>query len=507
MQATSPPPVNNLAGWFRQPGRLLSENPARTVLLASLCLFLPLSFAGLGLIDDHEIVRILTLFDDRKWAGIRDFLLSVDFGDLPRFRPTYYFLRVAESILFRDAALAWFAMRLLMVAAFAIATLKFADIFLSRRNALLVALGCLAAPFVPDVFMRLGPSESYAAALSALIIFAFVKRWPYAWLAASMCATLLAGVKESFLFLIPFQIYPIVIAVRRKQLVSTVAAACCLSISLAFLYVVVLKLIHAHAVDVYGNSIQSGRAISALHSVFASLRGIAALALFATSILVWNVERSRKTISAEALVLVPTGVLCLAFNAYFYGEIPSISGRYAFPFWWVFLMLSAYCGNILFLRSPPGLVKRWTSRALLISCIVAVCLGLARNSSRSYLYAVKTNQAQIGMQALKRFDIRLPVLVHASTTGDFEPVVSVSRFLDFYKGREAIRYLIVSPPFVPTNSAFQSSLNRQMMRKMHEGGDGYLPIPPVVPASNACIEAYFRQEVSPLCDARVLIPY
>ncbi|MDD5176873.1 MAG: hypothetical protein PHQ05_10665 [Sterolibacterium sp.] len=487
--------------------RLLLKHSIGTLLVTSLCLFLPLCIARLSLIDDHEIVRILTLFDDQKWLGIREFLLSVDFGDLPRFRPTYYFFRVSESILFRDFAPAWFAMRLVMAATFAVATLMLASTFLSPRNSLLMAVGFLSMPIVPDIFMRLGPGESYAAGLCALIIIAFVKRWPHTWLAASLCATLLVGIKENFLFLIPFQLYPILIAVRRNKRISAVAAACFFGTSLAFACVIALKLLQTHGVDVYGNSIQDGRLLSALLSLLGSLRGLATVALVATSVGVWSILRLRKAISQEALVLVPIAVLCLSFNILFYGEVPRVYSRYGFPFWYIFLLLAGYCGNFLLSGPQPGIARRSISRVLLGFFAVSICLGLGRNAVMGYRHAIKSIEAQKGINALTAFDSRLPILVHANRTADSEPIVAVSRFIDFYKGQGAIRYLIASPPLAAATSPFESDLNSQMLRKMQQGGDGYLPLPAIIPASDACIEAYFRREEPPLCDNRALIPY
>jgi hypothetical protein len=466
-------------------------------------LYLPLLFARLWLIDDHETLRLLAAWSERGWSGVAAFLQGVDFGDSPRFRPLYYLLRVLESFAWRDTAGAWFALRGLLLAGFLLALLRFARSFLPPAAALLLVLAIPAMPWAPDAFMRLGPQESYAAGLCGLLILALQRR-PRAWLAASVLAALLVATKENFLVLLPLQLVPLVLAWRRRDRPALLAAAALLAASGAVALVIALKLLHTHGVDFYGNSVQGERLQAALRSLVAGPAGWASLALVAGVAWVWQAQRRGALAGPPAaLWLLPAGVACLLFNLVFYGGVPELTIRYAFPYWVVWLLLAAYGARVMLLRHrpAPGL-----ARAAALVGLLALGFGLARNLDRNLLYTFRTWEQMQGIEALAATDARTPILVHAWRARDFEPATSVGRFLDYYQRPRSPRYLVL-PPDGFGDAPFETFLFRSLQRQRDEGAEGFAPPPPHLPGPGDCVEAYFQLEAPPLCNRRVLVAY
>ena len=74
--------------------------------------------AGLGMIDDHEIAMFLGSDGKICVSEIPSLLFSTEvgqFGKALRYRPSYYFLRILESLLWQDKAILWYGFRYLML--------------------------------------------------------------------------------------------------------------------------------------------------------------------------------------------------------------------------------------------------------------------------------------------------------------------------------------------------------------------------------------------------------
>lgn len=492
-------PASSLASrWRRHPRVILAA--------VAVLLFLPLFAARLWLIDDHEILRILTSFRDASWPGVWQFLQSVDFGDSPRFRPLYYLVRVLESFAFRDAAPLWFAVRCALALAFVLALWRFAGAFLAPWAAFGLAVGALAMPYVPDAFMRLGPQESYAAGLCALLLGALLRPGGPAWLLASLAATLLVCTKENFLFLLPFQAVPLVLAWRARAWRSFAAGSVLLAVSLTVALVIAIKLVGTHGVDFYGNSVQGERLVQAVHSLAATPGGWASIALVVLAALVWESERRRGRLAGPALGLVPLALACLGFNIVFYSGVPDPYMRYAFPYWVVAATLGAYVVKVLGTGFWPARYASGTSGAIAASIAVALALGLARNGERAVAYALCTWTVNERVAALAATDPRTPIVVHAQEVRDFEPAGSVARFLDYYQTPASPRFLDL-PAQAFGASSFDKYLYGLLARQKREGGEGFRPWPVAAPVAGACVEAYFRLETPPRCSRRVFIEY
>ncbi len=136
--------------------------------------FAPMLKADFWALDDHEIVRFLP--DGKSRLSLREIPavlrekteLGKSFAS-PRYRPTYYVLRISELYVWHIHARAWFAARFVMVlASLAILGLVAMRFVGPIFGALLVMLA-LTPVYWGDTWGRTGPAEQYATLGIALL--------------------------------------------------------------------------------------------------------------------------------------------------------------------------------------------------------------------------------------------------------------------------------------------------------------------------------------------------
>jgi hypothetical protein len=241
-------------------------------------------------------------------------------------------------------------------------------------------------------------------------------------------------------------LYPLVRAVRERSAGRAVAAAILLAASLVVCAVIFEKIRHAGSVDMYGRSVAAERAVSVLKSLFATPRGGVTLLLAAMALATIRREWKQGSEGRGKVILLLGGLVCLAWNAYFYGEIPKFSMRYALPYWYVGLAMGAYC--IVRLRDDllQAEGRRWLPASLAVFAVLLLAVGLVRNVRRGVEYAKVTQALNVSIATLAREGARVPLVVRASEPVDIEPAFSLPAFVQFQGGDRGLRYLVVVLP-------------------------------------------------------------
>ncbi|RHX86338.1 hypothetical protein DLM78_10915 [Leptospira stimsonii] len=195
----------------------------KTVLVASIFVALSLSVYLFGpnlkakwwLIDDHEIFYFLKSKNSQQnWIQFFEILLNQtevgSFGNSQRYRSSYYFLRVFETLLWKDNPLLWYSFRLVITALFSFSILKLLTKYFSFSLSILFLLSVFSLRYWSDIFSRMATSETYAVFGISLILIGISNYrdqsqnsiWTYVSIAVGVMIA--EGSKENFLFLIPF---------------------------------------------------------------------------------------------------------------------------------------------------------------------------------------------------------------------------------------------------------------------------------------------------------------
>lgn len=159
--------------------------------------------AKLGMIDDHEIANFLGSDGKIGLTEIPAVIASTEvgqWGEYLRYRPSYYSLRVIESALWRDNVTAWYMSRYLMLVISMWLGWKILTTYFPKIVSYLFVFYAMTMPFWPDLLTRLGPSEIYTVPAVLLFVYGLIqyKLWMIS-LGYAVCV----GSKENFLVLFP----------------------------------------------------------------------------------------------------------------------------------------------------------------------------------------------------------------------------------------------------------------------------------------------------------------
>lgn len=134
--------------------------------------------AKLGPIDDHEIAMFVG--DDNRIAmsEIPTLLMATEvgkFGTALRYRPSYYTLRIFESLLWGQQAELWYLVRIVGLCIGLFFLWEFLNHFFPFSVSGLVVLTVFAQTYIIDIFTRLGPAETYGYIAFPILLWATTK--------------------------------------------------------------------------------------------------------------------------------------------------------------------------------------------------------------------------------------------------------------------------------------------------------------------------------------------
>lgn len=506
---------------------------ARALVLAAVAvgftiyLWGPIGSARWDLVDDHEIVHLVGPGGRLALADIPSTLLRETELGMPgrasRFRPVYYTLRLLECSAWGLEPSRWYRARQVLFAVTAFIALALAAQGIGVPGAIACLAWVLAAPYWPDVWARLGPSESYAAFGLAVWGTGFTVFWRGrrqpdggpARLAASILLigfVLASGAKENLLVLL----LPMLVLLWTDVSGPRPCRVCIWVGGLAVLWALLVAgplVAHfaASGVDVYEQPVSLGARLAvALRSVRAPTPLHLAVVV---SLAVWVGARRLRSAGAHAeswrslgstLLIASTALLAFYISQdVFYNGILPTGMRYDFPAmlaWPLWLVVAVTAVRRLF----PGRAVRLGAWAVFLALLVTSAPGLARNRSVAAGLAGATRAFTARLTALADAGRRAPhqpIVITSHRVFDFEGVASVARFLDAY-GVTNPRFLYLA--WDDPDAAASTPLERRLARLLRIGATManpyYQPISQFRP-DLPCLSVGLSGEPLPVCSS------
>lgn len=311
-------------------------------------LFGPNLRAQFGLLDDHEILTYV----QKAMGDFRYFFEMVgssevgNFGHSVRYRPGYYTIYVAESLIWGANPFPWYLFRFVMCVTFTFACLKVVDRYYGLACAVLFVALMFAYTYWTDVWSRLGPGESYCAFGWGLFSLGFIelidktppkREWPY-YLFILFGVLIGAGGKENFVLLM----LPVLALgwIRFRRGTLSWGLTLVLLLSAAYMAVITIELLMAFSdgrPDAHVESVGVGSRLKTLKALVAIPGFYVSLTAFAVGAILWLRRHGSKQLDAMSNELLGfaavglCGIFLLFTQVVFYnGEWPA-NVRFDFP--------------------------------------------------------------------------------------------------------------------------------------------------------------------------------
>jgi hypothetical protein len=435
------------------------------VTLATYCLG-PLERSQWAIQDDHEIAFYAGPTGRLSFWDIPRTLAESEIGSagrIARFRPSFMGLRLLEVSLWGFAPTGWFRTRMVLysVSVFLVGWVVAARIGIVGAVGVLVWV--LSAGYWFDVWGRLGVAESYSAFGCALWAFGIHLLWSGATPSAPVSRYRLAvgillfvlgnavavGGKETLLILVVPNLILAIVEIRSGRR-GGVRSWACLANMLVAVAVATPLLIYfaAKPVDVYGNSVGVRRRVAVL--ALGAKRLTILHDVFIVAVALWLGTRAL----ALARIIRPSAAWCrltfclvlasLAALTFFLAQFVLYNGditpntHYQFP---AALAVPALLVVIsLYLRDYFRRTGALLAERAVYNVSAGVFLGLAllslqgfreqREHSQGWAAATRDFTTRItAAAAMARAHHNVPIVVLSGRPLDYEPIVSVERFL------------------------------------------------------------------------------
>jgi hypothetical protein len=427
----------------------------------------PLTRAGWGIVDDHEIAHFVGPSGRLPFRDIPRVLLQeteIAYAlHVPRFRPIFYSLRLVESSLWGFTPARWYRAR---IALYGLSVVLVGWVVASRIGTV-ATVGLLAwvlsGKYWAEVWGRLGAAESYATFGCALWAFGVHLLWPvvdanapgWRWRRGVGLFFLLVGnvvvvgAKENLLILAVPNLLLALIEMRAGRTGGVRWWVCMASVaSAAIVAAPVIAYLAGSAVDTYGRSVAFQDRLAVLAG--GTIRPTAVHGAFIMALGLWLGMRmvalgGRVTPSAawqrltSCLLLVSGSALVLLLSqiVLYNGDITPHT-RYEFPAALAgpAVLAAAFVCVRSFLHRTGAL--RAERAAYPVTAAVFLALALLnidgfreqREWSRQWAAATREFTARITAAAsAAREAPDVPIVVMSGRPLDLEPIVSIGRFL------------------------------------------------------------------------------
>lgn len=399
------------------------------------------------LIDDHETFRFLgNNLEIRPFSEFINILINQtevgQFGIYPRYRPSYYFLRILESFIWFDHPILWYGFRI-----FVCIFLLFSISLLIKRYfnftlSLLIPIVILSDNYFSDIFSRLGAGEVYCILGTSIILISYyfynrkkLKLINY-YIGISLGTIIAMGSKENFL---PFVIFPFLLLVLNFK-VNNIKHWLVLILPVIYSFIIassILLSLSKGKTDIYGNSVEINERLNLLQNSFLNHYVIISILICFLSILVLKIFKLKNFYSI--LFLIFLNFFFLVFNILFYnGKFPN-GNRYDYPgllcYYIILILFALLIWNYLKknrFKSPwnvkvflPIIYILFTTQFINIDSIENI-----RNNSLTN--SIKTQNFKIFLKNLQRISKEEYLLIVYNQTMEFELVDSLITYINFY---------------------------------------------------------------------------
>ncbi|PJZ55327.1 hypothetical protein [Leptospira adleri] len=450
-------------------------------------LFGPNLKAQWWLIDDHEVFYFLkSKTNQNSWSDLFDILLNQTevgkFGNSSRYRVSYYFLRISESLLWKDKATLWYLFRLSISSLFIFSILGLLSKFFSFSLSFLFTMYVFTVRYWSDIFSRMATGELYTVWGVALIILALSKYrfgtdkknpiWVY--LCISFGVMISAGSKENFLILILLPIF-ILFFERHKSGIWFQRIVLIFPILFSIFEVISLLLFHSkNKTDIYGNSTSfADRSAVLLGAVKSEYVMIPLGLLIVLCSLRLSASNRIKIRDLKKILLPAVFVLVVLLNIIFYNGNWPINTRYDFPglilFQSAVFLILALTLSEIFKIFKFGVSKRNVAVQLIlilyVSSIFSVqgLTNLQRDSRANMKRTISFTASVKKVSSLPKDEM---LILYAYQAYDYEPIDSFSRYLNYYDSEISKMILVTDQE---AESEFKNGLLRSLRIISKEG--------------------------------------
>jgi len=471
-----------------------------------------------GALDDHEIMWFLGDDGKASWSEFPGLLMKTEVANAgyhARFRPSYYIVRVAETILWGDSPRLWYIARLVMFALSFALFWRALSWWIGVLPAVLVVLYCLTYPFWADIWCRLGPGEIYCVLGTAMFVFgmgALIRsalrggsvrpRLGLAhWLLATAGAFLAMGSKENFLVML-LPLWALVLLLLVKKRFDKTAAVCSVLTSAygLFIMVVTLKGLHYLGRDVYGSDVSAGYrmglAVRGVRQVVGEIRkwDVAAVSALAGAFAarLRDIRKLFRPLVRTAVILMCLLALYISQFVFYDGHWPheyryDFPGVLAYPLYWVVLAVLGL--DILRIAGTnPRLIGVFKWAVVVLVFFLTFNRGFNDIRWRCKSNVRRTVHFTLGIEnAVSRLrqEPERPVIVQCHSRLDREPSVAIERFLSAGGIGNPLYLKLVCDGPAGNSADLEKHFGKTTVEKSLKGGEGYLPLPEL-PTDKAC---------------------
>jgi hypothetical protein len=459
-----------------------------------------------GIIDDHEIALFLGPDAKVQVSRIGSLLMSTEVGELcrsNRYRPSYYFLRIMESLFWGLNPHIWYASRLVMFALSAGLLMWMVSCSVGIIPSALFTLLVFSGAYWSDIWAHLGPAETYAVVGVALYSIGFMRAYVGAndqgtrvplsdWLLMLAGGLIAIGSKENFVLLLLPVIF-LLAHLKRKQQVD-VAGWVTSGILALYGLLVTTSVGIALArlkVNVYGDSVSLDSRLALVRQpiiVFASDPRVISCLLLTSVVAIILLYQNKKNgdVTAELLkkmsrfFAVAVILLGLYVSQYvFYAGRWPCSTRYDFP--GVLACPLLLLATVVFIRKMFEITKQ--SR-FLHNCLLAIFSIVLMVSINWQGFSALRAASVANVIATQAFSQKMDTLVHLLKSQpesglviesfhvrDYEPVGSIGRFLRAYGVKNPLFLHINDHPRF-ARAPFELTLAESMDKASMNGSSG-----------------------------------
>ncbi len=408
-------------------------------------------FATWGMIDDHQIMFYLSSFQDGN--NYIQTLLTTEvgkWGQFPRYRPSYYSLRLLETLLWGDQVALWYIFRIFIFSFFIFTILFIIGDLVGPIFAFLFLLSVLSTQYLGDIFARLGPAEVYAILGMSLYLIGiylfYIKKFSNKILYLMLLGSLISmGSKENFLIIALFSIYFILFKWGEISKLERIIHFVIILFALFIAIGVMVAIANNGGEDIYNRDaslfsrllIVVSNIITMLKQVYLQyfIMGMIIIVSYSHKI---NELSKIKTTAKQYLLFLSISLVLLISQIFFYNGIPSLN-RYSFPY--ILIEQAFILGSIIYLSKMLYLIyTNKTAVNIFILTLMLVLLPISydkiislRNSSM--LNASKTKIFYKKLQKtvkLAQLHPEYTILLTPHSTWNKEPIVSTIKYLRYY---------------------------------------------------------------------------
>ncbi len=485
-----------------------------------------------GPIDDHEVFKFLGSKQQIGWLDIPNVLWTKTevgkWGTSPRYRPSYYAVRIFETKFFGANPTLWYALRLVLVAIVSFlltsVALQLANL---RQKSLTAVCGVISILSVltlnawTEIILRLGPAEFYLGVGYAFFLYLLIiniqKPRPTTFVALTLSLVIVAGSKENGVsLLLPFLLLTAYLVQKKafsKLLASGLSLVAMVFSALVFLGP--LNSIDTTGADIYGNQRSlKGSMILGLNYIKSSdFQRIFSLLLLILlcSLLQRKLHGHNMTIQNVAPLMGAYFVLQIVLEHIFY------MGNFSEPRYTLITEISKTLLLLIAIFSTVGLVidvlgtrhvqARLASLALLLLAFPATYTNFKTSATGNQKTALSKAESTSAYQQKIRDIVQAlgnrsseNVVIQMNNIWDYEPAYAVIQYLQYY-GRGANFFLNLQIPPVPPG--LETTLLAQLSDFQLNGSKDWnvKPKPVELGNNNFCIVFNGAAAVPNVCEA------